>query len=517
MQSPGGKRPQWPGGMRAGQFDLFARPTGGAAQRVVSVSDLTRELKGLLEGRFLRVSVRGEISNFKPAASGHLYFTLKDDGACIAAVMFRNDAARLRFPLKDGLSLVARGRITVYEPRGQYQLVCDQLEPEGAGALALRFEALKAKLAKEGLFDVARKRPVPFLPKRIGVVTSPSGAAIRDFLRVLHDRFPIPVLLAPARVQGEGAAEEIARGIQRLAASGMVDVVVVTRGGGSIEDLWAFNEEVVARAIAACPVPVVSAVGHEVDFTIADFVADKRCATPTDAAKTLAPPLDDLEKRLDQYRRHLAESARRSVLRARERLQQRALRLADPRLRIANGRLRLDDAASRMQAATLRSIAEQRGRLQRLRERLDQAHPRARLARAERDVTALRDRLQNAMRVRLSREAELLNRFDRALLQRSPARGVDLKHRRLAAMRERIERSARQRVASERVRFSSLAAGLESLSPLKVLGRGYAIAFTGSEVLRHAADVRPGDSVRVLLSDRSELETTVVATRQPPK
>ncbi len=500
--------------MRAGQFDLFARPSSGAqAPRTVSVTDLTRELKGMLEGRFLRVSVRGEISNFKPAASGHLYFTLKDDGACISAVMFRNDAARIRFPLKDGLCLVARGRITVYEPRGQYQLVCDDLEPEGAGALALAFEALKAKLSKEGLFDVARKRRIPYLARRIGLVTSPSGAAIRDFLRVLHDRFPIPVLLAPARVQGEGAAQEIARAIERLARTREVDVIVVTRGGGSIEDLWAFNEEVVARAIAACPVPVVSAVGHEVDFTISDFVADKRCATPTDAAKTLAPPLVDLRDALGKYRRHLTEIERRNVLRARERLQQRKLRLSDPRLQIANRHFRLDDAANRLQAACARKLAEQRAQLQQLRDRLGQAHPRARLARAERDVSGLRERLQNALRARVTREAERLKRFDRALLQRSPSRGIELKHRRLASLRERIERSARNRVAADRLRFSSTAAGLESLSPLKVLGRGYSIAFSGGAVLRSATGIEPGAPVRVLLPDQSELDATVVTTR----
>ncbi|MFN7134861.1 MAG: exodeoxyribonuclease VII large subunit, partial [Myxococcales bacterium] len=401
MAQFGGRKPPAPpapGQVRAGQFDLFGRPSAGAAAapRVLTVTELTRDMKGALESRFARVMVRGEISNYKPAASGHLYFTLKDDGACIASVLFRADAARIRFPLKDGLCVVARGRVSLYEPRGQYQLICDGLEPEGAGALALAFEALKARLSKEGLFDPARKRRIPFLPRRIGVVTSPSGAAIRDFLRVLHDRFPIPVLIAPARVQGEGAAQEIASGIARLAASGLVDVIVVTRGGGSIEDLWSFNEEVVARAIAASPVPVVSAVGHEVDFTISDFVADRRCATPTDAAKTLAPSLLDLRDGMFKYRRHLLELARRNVLRAREKLHHRKLRLADPRRQITNRRLALGYGADKLHAALTRRMTQRRQALQSLRERLAQAHPRARLGRAQQELSSLRERLQQA-------------------------------------------------------------------------------------------------------------------------
>src|SRR3990172_12219751 len=221
--------PPKPGRGPPSQFDLFGRALEPSrnAPRVFSVSELTRELKGALEGRFAQVAVRGEISNLKPAASGHFYFTLKDEGACLSAVLFRAEASRLKFNLKDGLSVIARGRLSVYEARGQYPLLCDALDHEGAGALALAFEQLKAKLLKEGLFQARRKRKVPLLARRIGLVTSPSGAALRDFLRVLQDRFPIPVLLAPARVQGEGAAEEIARGIGRLSASGWVDVIVI--------------------------------------------------------------------------------------------------------------------------------------------------------------------------------------------------------------------------------------------------------------------------------------------------
>src|SRR5436309_13929938 len=277
----------------AGQFDLFGKRANGP--RVYSVSELTRELKVILEGRFPSVLVKGEVSNLRSPSSGHLYFTLKDADACLDAVLFRTEARRLRFSVQNGLSLVARGRLDLYEPQGRYQLVCDTVEPLGAGALQIAFEQLKERLQREGLFDAARKRRLPFLPRRIAVVTSPSGAAVHDFLRVLHRRYPrLPVLIVPARVQGEGAAQEIARGIVRAARQPRVEVVVVARGGGSLEELWAFNEEVVARALCGCPVPTVRSVGHETDVTIADFCADVRAPTPTAAAGLTASVTDEL-------------------------------------------------------------------------------------------------------------------------------------------------------------------------------------------------------------------------------
>jgi exodeoxyribonuclease VII large subunit len=270
----------------AGQFDLFAKRS---EPRALTVGELTREVKGLLEGKFPQVWVKGELSNVRAPSSGHLYFTLKDDDACIDAVLFRTEARRLRFTARDGLTVLARGRLSLYEPQGKYQVICDSLEPLGAGALQLALEELKEKLKAEGLFDRAKKRRLPFLPRRIAIVTSPSGAAVHDFIRVLHRRFPnLQVLVVPAKVQGEGAAQEIARAIGRASVQPLVDVVVVARGGGSAEDLWSFNEEVVARALAACPVPTVSAVGHEVDVTLADLVADVRAPTPTAAAELLA-------------------------------------------------------------------------------------------------------------------------------------------------------------------------------------------------------------------------------------
>ncbi|HEY3449420.1 MAG TPA: exodeoxyribonuclease VII large subunit, partial [Myxococcales bacterium] len=440
----------------------------------------------------------------------------KDQGATIAAVLFRNEAVRLKFKLKDGLAVVCRGRVSVYEQRGQYQILCDSVEPEGAGALALAFEQLKQKLLAEGLFDPARKRKLPAIPRRIGVVTSPSGAALRDFLRVLHDRFPIPVLIAPARVQGDGAAAEIARGIARLNRAG-VDVIVVTRGGGSIEDLWAFNEEVVARAIAASAVPVVSAVGHEVDHTIADFVADLRCATPTDAAKTLAPVRTDLLRQLSERRRHLRQMALRLISHQRERLGSRAGRLGDPRRHVAEERLRLDHAEERLQKALGRAIGLRREKLGAVAERLRREHPQTRLARAAKSLAACGQALAKAQRSRLIAERTRVTSLAKRLQASSPAPAVARLHRSLGTLRERTDKAMARKLAGERVRLSKAAARLESLSPLQVLSRGYAVAFDGARrVVKTAAEAPVGTKVAVLLSDRSELEAQVVGHREPP-
>ena len=342
------------------------------ARAVLSVSELTRRLQEVLEERFPAVWVEGEISNYRVYGSGHAYFTLKDAESQIRAVLFRNRGRRIKFEPADGLHVMAFGSIEVYPQRGEYQMVIELLEPKGLGALQLAFEQLKARLQAEGLFEPARKRELPRFPRKIGVVTSPSGAAIRDILRVIGRRFgDLHIVIAPCRVQGDGAAEEIAQGLRDLNALGGVDVIIVGRGGGSLEDLWAFNEEVVARAIAASKVPVVSAVGHEVDFTIADFVADLRAPTPSAAAELVvrekqavvdslaqlrarlerfaARPLRDLERRVDELTARLRREMRNEVGRAHHRvvLATRALRASDPVARLAGDRHRLENLQSR--------------------------------------------------------------------------------------------------------------------------------------------------------------------------
>ncbi len=276
--------------------------------RIYTVSEITRLVKLELENAFPVLWVEGEVSNFHRHSSGHLYFTLKDDRSQLRGVMFRSDARRVAFDLKDGLQVICRGRLNVYEPRGEYQIVVERVEPKGKGALQLAFEQLKEKLQAEGLFDPKHKQPLPLLPKTVGIVTSPRGAAIIDILRTLERRFArLHILVYPVKVQGEGAADEIVEGIDYLGRQPDIDVLIVGRGGGSIEDLWAFNEEKVARAIFRCPIPVISAVGHEVDFTIADFVADKRASTPSVAAEIVIKEEQALVDRIDGWGKRLIQ------------------------------------------------------------------------------------------------------------------------------------------------------------------------------------------------------------------
>jgi exodeoxyribonuclease VII large subunit len=376
------------------------------ARAVLSVSELTHRLQEVLEDRFPAVWVEGEISNYRLYGSGHAYFTLKDAESQIRAVLFRNRGRRIKFEPADGLHVMAFGSIEVYAQRGEYQMVIELLEPKGLGALQLAFDQLKTRLQAEGLFDQARKRELPRFPRKIGVVTSPSGAAIRDILRVIGRRFgDLHIVIAPARVQGDGAAEEIAQGLRDLNALGGVDVIIVGRGGGSLEDLWAFNEEIVARAIAASKVPVVSAVGHEVDYTIADFVADLRAPTPSAAAElvvrekqavvdTLAQlrarlerlalrPLRDLERRVDELAARLRREMRNELGRANHRvtLATRALRASDPVARVARDRHRLDSLQARMITLLHRRRDRARYALQTAVGRLDSLSPLAVLGR----------------------------------------------------------------------------------------------------------------------------------------
>jgi exodeoxyribonuclease VII large subunit len=319
--------------------------------RVRSVSELTRRIKDHLELGFPAVWVSGEVSNCKRHTSGHVYLSLKDSGAQIRAVIWRSTARGLKFEPEDGLEVIAQGRVTVYEPRGDYQLVIQRLEPKGIGALQLRFEELKKKLVAEGLFDPARKRPLPKLPRKIALVTSPTGAAVRDMIRVLTRRFPpVHVVVVPVLVQGEGAAADVHRGIERAARATGADLVIVGRGGGSLEDLWAFNTEEVVRAVAACPVPIISAVGHEVDTTLSDYAADHRAPTPSAAAEAAVPELrrvlDDLRRIGEAMRERLGSQMRVARLRADAIARSYALR--HPAEKLRNLQQRLDDLSHRL-------------------------------------------------------------------------------------------------------------------------------------------------------------------------
>ncbi len=381
-----------------------ARAAGDRA--VLSVAELSERLRAVVEEGFPAVWVEGEISNFRVYASGHAYFTLKDDQAQLRCALFRTRARRVKFEPGDGQHVLAFGSIEVYAQRGEYQLVVELLEPRGLGALQLAFEQLKQRLAAEGLFDQGRKRPLPRFPRRIGVVTSPDGAALRDILRVVGRRFgDVHIVLAPARVQGDGAAAELAQGVRELNALGGVDVIIVGRGGGSLEDLWAFNDEMLARTLAASKVPVVSAVGHEVDFTIADFVADVRAATPSQAAELVVSekaavvealdalrrrlhraavrPLRDLDRRVDETTARLRRAIQAALERAshRHRLAVAAFGAVSPVARLAKGVHRLERLDTRLRTAIRHGLVHSRHRMETVVGRLDSLSPLAVLGR----------------------------------------------------------------------------------------------------------------------------------------
>jgi len=365
------------------QYDLFSQPDGG--DRVLSVRELTAQIKQILESSFPDVWVAGEISNLSRPRSGHCYLTLKDEQAQLPAVIWRSTARRIRFELSDGLEVVCRGRVEVYAPHGRYQLIIQEVQPRGIGALDLALRQLREKLAREGLFDPERKRPLPRFVRRIAVVTSPTGAAIHDFLQVLRRRWRgADVWVVPVRVQGEGAAEEIAAAIEMVnRVRRPVDCLVVTRGGGSLEDLWAFNEQIVCRAIFASAVPVVSAVGHEIDVTLSDLVADVRALTPSEAAERIAPASEEIIGLLGQYGRRLSTALRSRVSAARSRLEAVARHpvFRRPYQRLHELARRLDELESRHGRAIREHLRLARQQADSLSARLDSLSPLAVLGR----------------------------------------------------------------------------------------------------------------------------------------
>jgi exodeoxyribonuclease VII large subunit len=339
--------------------------------KVISVSQLNGAIRGLLEGEFPLVWLKGEISNFKPHTSGHFYFNLKDSKAQISAVMFRGFNSHLRFKPLDGMEVMVRGKVTVYEPRGNYQIFVELMEPVGQGALQLAFEQLKKKLAAEGLFDQSRKRALPLMPRKVAIVTSPTGAAIRDMLTVLSRRFKgLDITIFPASVQGVQATREIVAAIELANRIGGFDVMIVGRGGGSIEDMWSFNEEKVARAIAASQIPTVSAVGHEIDFTIADFVADVRAPTPSAAAEIIVKNAADLADRVGVHLRQLQNATAKRFSYIRSELRGFSKRLVDPQRRLQDLALRADELETRLENSMQRYLGDQRTKIERFREQL---------------------------------------------------------------------------------------------------------------------------------------------------
>jgi exodeoxyribonuclease VII large subunit len=462
-------------------------------KRVFSVGELTRRLKGVVETTFPRIRVEGELSNFKVYASGHAYFTLKDNEAQIKGVIWRTALGRVRFEPKDGDQVVVTGKISVYEPRGEYQIVVDAMEPKGLGALQAAFEALKKKLIAEGLFADARKRPLPRIAWNVGIVTSPSGAVIRDMIRTLNRRFPgLRVVLAPVAVQGEEAAPQIAQALADLNRLGGLDVIIVGRGGGSLEDLWAFNEEIVARAIAASAVPVVSAVGHETDFTIADFVADRRASTPTAAAEMVAPERDAVEDFVDQAVRRMTAELTDLVEGYAQRTDEFGERLAWGIRRTAQSFRRRIEAAARHLAALSPA--------QRLK------HDRQRLTVAETKLTHALTRLAEKRRAGFEAAAGRIEVL-------RPIRWVERADERTARLEQRLAVAMTRGIDARSALFRSTVGKLDAYSPLAVLSRGYAIVTDEKgAVVKSAGAVKDGDSIALRLADGS-VEATVGRTK----
>lgn len=427
---------------------------------IFSVSSLTSQIKDILEEQFDFIWIEAEISNFRKPSSGHYYMVFKDEYAQIRAVMFRPQARYINFLPEDGMKVIARGRISVYEPRGEYQVIIDYLEPLGAGAMALAFEQLKKKLAANGLFDEDIKKPLPFLPRHVAVITSPTGAAIRDFLNIAHRRFTnLQITIIPVKVQGEGAAEEVIEAISIANNELDADTIVITRGGGSMEDLWAFNHEELAYAIRESKIPIVSAVGHEIDVTISDLAADLRAPTPSAAAELLVAEKEAIEKDLRDIRERIISSFRYYLGNIEKSLNGLKKGLRDPRKGIADSWLRLDELESRLKRQISVFINDHKNRLR----------------------SQSRSLFVNSPLKKIERYREVIN-FKQQLLTRSMERVTEAKRRKLDLFSEKIK----------------------DLSPYSILDRGYSITrTTDKKAIRSASEVKAGDRVNVTLSEGS--------------
>lgn len=432
-----------------------------AARQVYTPTALTRFVRDLLEDTLPLIWVEGEISNFSRPASGHLYFTLKDAGAQVRCAMFRPKSTWLRFKPGDGLRVLARARVSLYEARGEFQLIVESLEEAGAGALQRAFDELKTRLAAEGLFDAALKRAFPRMPLRIGVITSPSGAAVRDVLSVLARRFPLArVDVIPVPVQGREAPPAIVAALAAASRARAHDVLLLTRGGGSLEDLWAFNDEAVARAIRASAIPVVSAIGHEVDFTIADFAADLRAPTPSAAAELLVPDVRDLARTLAHHH-------------------------------------------ARAKHLLARLLEARTQHLDHLFARLNAQRPQARISRGEERLLAMRARLAESTRRDIERRAMLLVALRARLQARDPASQLVLKHTRLRVLAQRLRNAAQRNLERDTARLAELARTLHAVSPLATLERGYAILLDAESgrVVRSITQTSNGQALRARVAD----------------
>lgn len=429
-----------------------------STRKILTVSELTRELKALLEKTYSFIWITGEISNLKKPSSGHYYFTLKDTDAQIFAVMFRGQNRALTFAPEDGMSVTGFGRISVYPPRGSYQVILEYLEPAGVGALQAAFEQLKKKLAAQGLFDAGYKRPIPYLPQKIAIISSPTGAVVHDIIRIIHRRFPgLPIWILPVKVQGDGAAEDIVGAIRLANERAAADVLIIARGGGSLEDLAAFNSEAVAREIFSSEIPVISAIGHETDFTIADFTADVRAPTPSAAAELAVPVKADLRYTLQSLTRRLSSRMERHIRDERQKAEKLTRRLVHPKRRIEDMMLRLDDHNTR---------------------------------------------LINAVKNMAARKKQCLEWLEGRMHAASPKRRTEYLRENVLRCRIRMETAAKSILQLRRAKTEALESRICALNPKAVLNRGYSIvrSIPGETVILSTEQVETGQNVEVIVS-----------------
>jgi exodeoxyribonuclease VII large subunit len=484
------------------------------APPVLTVSQLTNTIKHTLEGTFPHIWLQGEISNFKSQTSGHLYFSLKDQQAQIAAVMFRSAAASLRIALKDGAQVVVRGELSVYAPSGRYQIVVRELRLMGAGELLMRLEELKAKLHQRGWFDPQHKKPLPKFPKTIGVVTSPTGAAIQDILNVLSRRFSgFRLLLNPVKVQGEGAAQEIAQAIDQFNRYRLADVLIVGRGGGSIEDLWAFNEEIVAHAIFHSAIPIISAVGHETDVCLSDFVADARAPTPSAAAAMAIADKGHQLHHLHQLHKRLLHTMALLVKRERSRFNTiiRQPPFASPYALLGVWLQRHDDVKLQVDQAVRRSLAAQRLQLDSLKRQLYALRPTTRIQQLRQQLLQWQSQVDNAFIGKKERWKSQLEQLSTQLTNGWYKEQESRRRLFVPATKQKLLESAMtRRLSLCRERYDKLISSIRAIAPTNLLSKGYAILFheKGDSVITSVAAVAPTDNIRVMLSD-GELSATI--------
>ena len=507
--------------------------------RIYTVGEITGDVKVILESAFDTIWVEGEVSNYRVAASDHAYFVLKDDTAQISCVLFRHQRCRLKFDPEDGDRVLLFGRITVYEARGNYQVIVETMEPRGLGALQKAFEQLKKKLSKEGLFNDSNKKPLPPMPWKIGIVTSPTGAAISDMIHVISRRNPkISILLYPVKVQGEGSVKEIVEAIADINTLQDIDVLIVGRGGGSIEDLWTFNEESIARAIHASRIPIVSAVGHEIDFTIADLVADLRAPTPSAAAEITVPVLTDIERTLRSLNGNLFSIVFRKISDKKERLTQLTGRrfFRDPMQMVQKPSQRLDEIFHRLVHASMKKIELKREKLYRARQGLIQTSPlrvlphlkqrleelNCRLIRASKQSLKMKHEryknitwriIRNSPNKTLARQIDQLRSITRTLFRHSPAKLLVMQEETRLDLKRRLARQTFRLVEKQQERLKGAMKNLASLSPMNILQRGYSIATYKGKFIQKSSQVNLGDNIQIRLH-KGQLDCTVDDTME---